>query len=119
MRVQVPADRYSSNCSRRALNGGPDRAEIAQPKLSKTLRLSVWRTSKSRCSGFELLANAAIRSTVFRPPFFCCADIRISQPRGGSTLALSELATPSCSRSLGPRLVNPRLSAREIDLIRE
>ena len=47
----------------------PRQSRNRATQLSKTLRLSVWRTSKSRCSGFALLANAAIRSTVLRPPF--------------------------------------------------
>src|SRR5882762_4078335 len=48
-----PPERYSANCSRNAANGAPGSAAIAQPRLSRMLRLK-----SLRMSGFSALADA-------------------------------------------------------------
>jgi hypothetical protein len=64
--VHRPRARYSSNCSRGSWKGGPGSAAIAQPRLSRILRLKSRRISGVRCSGRAAAAKAAMHSTAER-----------------------------------------------------
>src|SRR5712671_883484 len=58
-----PSERYSANCSRNAANGAPGSAAIAQPRLSRMLRLKSLRMSGFRTLTDARFAKAAIALT--------------------------------------------------------
>src|SRR6476646_6118475 len=58
-----PPERYSANCSRNAANGAPGSAAIAQPRLSRILRLKSLRMSGFRAFADARFAKAAIALT--------------------------------------------------------
>src|SRR5260370_3532812 len=63
IREHEPPERYSANCSRNAANGAPGSAAIAQPRLSRMLRLKSLRMSGFRALAEARFAKAAIALT--------------------------------------------------------
>jgi len=103
--IAQPGARFNSNSSRSAWKGLPWSQAIAQPRLSRILRLKSCRTSNFKCSGRAEAAKAAICSTAERTSTSCGVGASFGTVRSPQL----KLSAGSIDLDAARVLINPRI----------